>query len=192
MFYVYHLEDRELTCILEYCSSSEDIVECWSLSRSGEGEEVKHSYFPHFEAFLGGLLCAVLCVLCTSSGCRLYWQSKHRPRPGDTWPAPRRSPAVSHTRPPAVTPCHAAARCEDNAELRLGHCCLCPVSGLCTVTGHRAATGLASQHTLELQSKVREVFTIHGEGPTRVTTAFTFRNLRHYAKELTQGKYMWN
>lgn len=28
MFYVYHLEDRELTCILEYCSSSEDIVEC--------------------------------------------------------------------------------------------------------------------------------------------------------------------
>ena len=93
-------------------------VECWSLSRSGEGEEVKHSYFPHFEAFLGGLLCAVLCVLCTSSGCRLYWQSKHRPRPGDTWPAPRRSPAVSHTRPPAVTPCHAVSRC-------------CPVRGQC-------------------------------------------------------------
>ena len=188
MFYVYHLEDRELTCILEYCSSSEDIVECWSLSRSGEGEEVKHSYFPHFEAFLGELLC-VSCVPAQVADCIDRVNTGRGletpdPRPGGA----RQWVTRDHQLSRRVTLCHAAARCEDNAELRLGHCCLCPVSGLCTVTGHRAATGLASQHTLELQSKVREVFTIHGEGPTRVTTAFTFRNLKHYAKELTQGK----
>ena len=161
MFYVRHLEDRELTCIV-----SEDIVKCvehWA--GVVKGRRLNTHISPILKLFLGD--CSVVCVLCPGSGCRLYWQCKHWPRPGDTSPPPRRSPAVSHTRPPAAPPCHAsrrhaAAGCEDNAELRLGHCCLCPVSGLCTVTGHRAATGLASQHTLELQTKVREVFTIHG------------------------------
>ena len=156
-----------------------------------KGRRLNTHISPILKLFLGdcSVLCCVSCVRAQVADCIDRVNTGRGletpdPRPGGA----RRWVTRDHQLSRRVTLCHAAARCEDNAELRLGHCCLCPVSGLCTVTGHRAATGLASQHTLELQSKVREVFTIHGEGPTRVTTAFTFRNLKHYAKELTQGK----
>ena len=96
MFYVRHLEDRELTCIV-----SEDIVKCvehWA--GVVKGRRLNTHISPILKLFLGD--CSVLCVLCPGSGCRLYWQCKHWPRPGDTSPPPRRSPAVSHTRPPAA------------------------------------------------------------------------------------------
>ena len=131
MFYVRHLEDRELTCIV-----SEDIVKCvehWA--GVVKGRRLNTHISPILKLFLGN--CSVLCVLCPGSGCRLYWQCKHWPRPGDTSPPPRRSPAVSHTRPPAapvsrVTPsrcCRVRGQCRTAAwplllvpRIRTMHC----------------------------------------------------------------------